>query len=176
MIEEWKVWKETIIPKFNNERRIYEISNYGRLKINGELIDLPKDNIRIYLPGNYKMHRVVIELFIGPIPKGYVVDHIDGNPSNNNINNLRVCTQKENIHNPITFDRYLKAMKVIHKSEEYRQKQSIAHIGKKASLEAKKNMSKSHKGEKHHFYGKIGPNANKHRVYNEDGTYNYVSN
>lgn len=37
-------------------------------------------------------------------------------------------------------------------------------------------MSNSHKGEKHHFYGKIGPNANKHRVYNEDGTYNYVSN
>lgn len=54
--------------------------------------------------GNYNLgrkhflvHRVVWEAFNGPIPEGYDIDHIDGNPHNNALNNLQAITHKENI-------------------------------------------------------------------------------
>lgn len=47
----------------------------------------------------YLIHKVVWILHFGKIPDGYVVDHIDGNPSNNRITNLRVLTQAENCRN-----------------------------------------------------------------------------
>jgi hypothetical protein len=44
-------------------------------------------------------HRIVYELLIGEIPEGMIIDHIDGDGSNNNINNLRVVTDKLNARN-----------------------------------------------------------------------------
>ena len=41
-------------------------------------------------------HRVVWTLVNGPIPEGYVIDHIDGDPSNNKIENLRCVTTSVN--------------------------------------------------------------------------------
>ena len=43
-----------------------------------------------------KIHRLVAEVFIGECPKGYVVNHKDGNKQNNNINNLEYVTSSEN--------------------------------------------------------------------------------
>lgn len=51
-----------------------------------------KDGQRKY----YWVQRLVWEAFNGPIPEGMVINHIDENPSNNNLTNLMVCTQKEN--------------------------------------------------------------------------------
>lgn len=52
----------------------------------------------------YLVHRIVVVLSTGKdIAEGMVVDHIDGIPSNNIINNLRVISQKENSRN-LTFD------------------------------------------------------------------------
>lgn len=45
------------------------------------------------------IHIAVYETFVGEIPKGMVIDHIDGNRSNNNIENLRCITQSENMRN-----------------------------------------------------------------------------
>lgn len=42
-----------------------------------------------------RMHRLIM----GDIPKGMVVDHIDGNKLNNCRANLRICTQRENALN-----------------------------------------------------------------------------
>lgn len=48
--------------------------------------------------GSHKLvHRLVYETWKEPLVDGFVIDHIDANPSNNNIENLRQVTQKENI-------------------------------------------------------------------------------
>lgn len=44
-------------------------------------------------------HRVVYELLKGAIPEGEFIDHIDGNRSNNNINNLRAVLRSGNARN-----------------------------------------------------------------------------
>ena len=43
------------------------------------------------------VHRLVYETWKEPILNGNVIDHIDANTHNNNLNNLRQCTQKQNI-------------------------------------------------------------------------------
>lgn len=42
------------------------------------------------------MHRLIIKINNINIPKGYIVDHIDGDGLNNTKLNLRVCTQSNN--------------------------------------------------------------------------------
>lgn len=44
-----------------------------------------------------RVHRVVVQAFIGNIPKGMDVDHRDGNRHNNDVSNLRIVTHSENI-------------------------------------------------------------------------------
>lgn len=48
---------------------------------------------------HFRVHRVIWEMFNGPIPKGYVIDHLDGNPHNNKISNLACKTQRQNAQN-----------------------------------------------------------------------------
>jgi HNH endonuclease. len=58
---------------------------------------------RYYLCGRYfqrkgkKLHRVVWEYHYGPIPDGYHVHHIDGDPRNNQIENLQLLPDREHI-------------------------------------------------------------------------------
>ena len=49
-----------------------------------------------------KLHRLIWETFVGEIPKGYQIDHIDTNKGNNNLDNLRCVTPKENMNNNLT--------------------------------------------------------------------------
>lgn len=62
---------------------------------------LRNNYIRITLPdGKHKSAHIIIwEAFNGPIPEGMVIDHIDGNRSNNKLSNLRLVTQSENMKN-----------------------------------------------------------------------------
>ena len=106
---------------------LYEVSNWGRVrsyytgkvlkpcKTNGYLnVCLCKDGKK----GMFLVHRLVYEAFCGPIPKGMVTDHCDGCRANNCLENLRVCTQKENVNNPNTKPRLIEAMR--NKSPEWR--------------------------------------------------------
>ena len=47
----------------------------------------------------YLAHRLIWMWHNGDIPEGFQIDHIDRNPSNNNIENLRIVTQQENMWN-----------------------------------------------------------------------------
>lgn len=48
---------------------------------------------------NYYIHRLVAETFILNTRKVSDVDHIDGNPSNNHVSNIRWVSKRENHHN-----------------------------------------------------------------------------
>ena len=52
------------------------------------------------------VHRVLAEVFLGRIPLGYEVDHIDTDAKNNAIENLRIVTSKENSRNPLTYRKF----------------------------------------------------------------------
>lgn len=77
---------------------------------------LPSGYIRVVLIKDKKrldkfVHRLVAEAFLpNPNNKPYI-DHIDGSRDNNNVNNLRWCTTKENANNPITLKRKAESAK-----------------------------------------------------------------
>lgn len=123
-----EIWKD--IPDYNG---YYQVSNLGRIKrldtwvsrsdgkmlhvkerilkqeiVKGYfLITLSKDAIQKTL----RVHKLVASAFIPNIENKPCIDHINGNPLDNRVENLRWCTQKENVNNPITNRRYKECKK-----------------------------------------------------------------
>lgn len=95
-------WKK--IKGFEN----YEVSNYGNVRSNNfnkirllkqetinksyKRVSLSKSNI----VKRFQVHRLVAIHFIKNNENKPCVNHIDGNPSNNNLKNLEWCTYSEN--------------------------------------------------------------------------------
>lgn len=97
MEEVWKVYKESNLPKTHKKYRKYEVSNLGRVKKNGIIINQKINKIGYYDIGGFRIHRAVAELFV-PNPNNYnEVNHIDGNKLNNNSSNLEWVTRNENM-------------------------------------------------------------------------------
>ena len=123
--EIWKCYKEV---HFSKSIRKYEISNYGRIRINGEIVT-PSKSGQYYVVARCLLHRVVAELFIpNPENKPYI-DHINGNTHDNRVSNLHWVSQKENINNPIC-----------------RNKMSESHKGKEPANKGKKGPPSPMKG------------------------------
>ncbi len=83
----------------------YMVSEYGQFvkKSNNRIVALliRNDYRRVMLNGIKKSaHVKVWESFNNQaVPKGYEIDHIDGNKANNHISNLRIVTKSENMKN-----------------------------------------------------------------------------
>jgi len=86
------------IPNFKD----YKITKNGNIfGISGQQLT-PRLHSAGYLTVNlrrkYKyIHRLVLETFKGPCPKGMECNHKDGNKQNNKLSNLEWITRKENI-------------------------------------------------------------------------------
>lgn len=102
MIKEvWKFYKETYNRRYG--KRVYEVSNFGRVKCNGELYKCKIGTDGYYYLLGKLLHRIIAEKFLSDYYENCEIDHIDCNPLNNMVTNLLVCrNRKENMANPLT--------------------------------------------------------------------------
>lgn len=91
----------------------YEASDLGRIRSLKNAWGRNRSEPKILKPYNYesgqglmlkgktrvKVHSLILLAFVGKRPAGQVIDHVDGNPFNNNLSNLRYCTPSQNGHN-----------------------------------------------------------------------------
>lgn len=108
--------------KKSSTQKIQNLDDYGEIAQfrnspyyatkNGKILNLSKNiEIKQETCGQYKrfmgyynlnkkhflVHRAIWEAFNGEIPEGYDIDHIDGDPSNNALENLQAISHQENI-------------------------------------------------------------------------------
>ena len=110
MEEIWKLFKDSYTYKtgkgaIREVEPIY-VSNMGNIR--GRKLH---DNGRGYLIfhykcKDYKLHRVVAELFIPNPENKPCIDHINTVKTDNRVCNLRWCSHKENNNNPLTLEKY----------------------------------------------------------------------
>ena len=146
MEEIFKLYKETRSNRHGH--RVYEVSNLGRVKCNGKIVE-PYINNRYLCVGTFYIHRAVAELFVpNPENKPYI-DHINTVTTDNRAENLRWVTQAENNRNPLTRKHYSEAKHGTIHTAEAKRKMSESHKGKPLSEETKRKISESHKGKLH---------------------------
>lgn len=83
---------ETVIPKRIDHKGFYKMHGYIMRRVNNH----PFSNSRGYVPE----HRLVVEMSLGRFlnPRTELVHHIDGNRSNNDIQNLKLTTPEEHFY------------------------------------------------------------------------------
>ena len=145
-----------------NLNNLYGVSNYGRvisLQFHGKerckqlaqysiKIGYKVVKIRIW-ENNFvyskKVHQLVAEAFIPNPENKKSIDHIDTNPSNNNVTNLRWVTNLENINNPITLKRVKNAIVNYNKSEKKKLAVSLKHSKATLMYDLDRNFIKEFK-------------------------------
>lgn len=105
---------KNIIKEIKNYEGLYTISNRGviRSSYTGKIIKQHLNKygyyqVRLYKnkkPKNYTVHRLVAETFIPNPHKAETVNHIDGNKTNNKVENLEWCSSSENFNKAFQSD------------------------------------------------------------------------
>ena len=147
MKEEWKIYKETTHKRWGH--RVYEVSNLGRVKVNGKIIKPGLHNhgkFNYYAIGCFDIHRAVAELYVPNPENKPCVDHINTDRLDNRAENLRWVTAKENSNNTLTRKHNSEAQKGKLLSEEHKRKLSEARKGKHHSEESKAKLSAAKRG------------------------------
>lgn len=163
-----EIWKQ-----IEGYEGLYEVSNLGRVKALERLVlnngGLQKRHEKILRASGrthlgvtlckdgktkrYSVHRLVAKAFIdNPYNKPYI-DHIDTNPRNNCVSNLRWVTAQENCMNPLTRVNNSNSKKGHPSYFKGHTKEGLerirkANLGRKASEETRRKLSEAHKGHK----------------------------
>jgi hypothetical protein len=134
----------------------YAVSNFGRVKslrsnkiMNATINSRGYPQVNLKVNGNRKcmrVHTLVAETFIPNPENKPQIDHIDTDPTNNHVSNLKWVTMKENMNNSITLERTRKRLDIMHKT---------INIGNKSNTENRGIKSKLHKKVKCIETGKI---------------------
>ena len=101
-----KVHKDWIIT--NNYFKYGEV-DFNKLKLTLKGYKHIGIQIKGLKPKTKSVHQLIAAAFLNYKFQGYklVVDHIDSNPLNNNVKNLRIVTQRENISKEIILKKIL---------------------------------------------------------------------
>lgn len=86
------------------------------------------------------VHRLVAKAFIPNTDNKPEIDHIDGDPTNNKVENLRWSTRLENLQNPVYSKRQSAKQTGRHLTDEAKEKIRQFNLGKKHSEETKEKM------------------------------------
>lgn len=109
-----ETWKD--VPNYEG---VYQVSNLGRVRSLDRYVVYSNDGVRFYkgkilkqqnngngymykqlkhegTRKNFYIHRLVMMTFVGDRPKNMAICHIDGDKTNNRLDNLRYDTYSEN--------------------------------------------------------------------------------
>ncbi len=76
-------WKKKIGQLYNVGKKVCRPAHSGYFRVAVKKVDYPR-------------HRVIWEMFNGPIPSGLFIDHINQVPGDDRIENLRLANQSQN--------------------------------------------------------------------------------
>lgn len=115
---------EVWLPVLGYEER-YLVSNLGRVHSRQKILTPIRQHrghlmVNLYNPQRRHLrkkfdgvfiHRLVLEAFVCPRPEGLVCRHLDGDPTNNHVENLQWGTMSENGHDMVKHGRCWQSQK-----------------------------------------------------------------
>lgn len=146
-----EIWKD-----IKGYEGLYLVSNLGNItnvktgKLKSIHLDKHTGYYKVHLSRNGKdkncfLHRIIAESFIPNMFNKTEVDHINTIRTDNRISNLRWCTRKENINNPLS----LQHLRIAFTGK------NSPHFGRKRSMEIRNKISSALKASQK-ARGKVG--------------------